>query len=344
MYIESVHGRRRYGWASLYGVLDWPHSTSRRRAPRSTISPRTRPSLATEPIPRDSRGSRSVSLNCVRRRWTDEEARADLERLASLGYVGGTGSPAIGRRLDDRPRPDPKDRIAAIPSLERVSRSGRRQDHEGKEGVRRDAAHRSGEPRGGQSSGSWLFEPATRHGPSRSSARGSRPILPRRTWRTTSDSRFPARGKRGSRGGLPRRPLGAPRVHRRALQSGARAAPPRTRRRVQQRGSTESRRKSPDSPNSTRPAPRCAARSRNGGHPRSRRPERGAQNAMVVKTGCGSSLAVSHTSKVFPFGSPPGWGTTPARTSRCCGSSPPCASSRGPPDGDRSSPAPDGSR
>lgn len=120
VYIESVHGRRRYGWASLYGVLDWPHKYV--AAPRPEIY-----DLSEDPAESrnraDPEGLARFSERLAELRAAtpgpSEEARADLERLASLGYVGGTGSPAIGRRLDDRPRPDPKDRIAAIPSLER---------------------------------------------------------------------------------------------------------------------------------------------------------------------------------------------------------------------------------
>jgi arylsulfatase A-like enzyme/Tfp pilus assembly protein PilF len=121
-YLESIHGRRRYGWAPLYGYLDWPLKYV--EAPDPEVYDLARDPAETEnlfrPEEADELADELARLRGRRPQGPEPLADpADLERLAALGYVGGTAAPASQETLDDRPRPDPKERIGAIATLER---------------------------------------------------------------------------------------------------------------------------------------------------------------------------------------------------------------------------------
>jgi arylsulfatase A-like enzyme/Tfp pilus assembly protein PilF len=122
LYLESIHGRRRYGWSVLSGFVDWPSKFI--AAPTPELYDVARDPAETNNLywPR-----RSASLE--RRLWQarGEEAGTtpvdsvdpDLEKMRSLGYLGGSSVAAGGEVLEDRPRPDPKDRIAALGPMDR---------------------------------------------------------------------------------------------------------------------------------------------------------------------------------------------------------------------------------
>jgi len=121
-YLESIHGRHKYGWATLAGFLDWPLKFV--DAPEPELydlerDPDERVNRATEfdlgPFETRLGRLRPASSIDARRPGTTPE----LERLAALGYVGTSASATEADRIDDRPRPDPKSRVAALPPLER---------------------------------------------------------------------------------------------------------------------------------------------------------------------------------------------------------------------------------
>jgi len=123
LYLESIHGRRRFGWAPLAGFLDWPEKYV--SAPRAELY-----DLERDPGERENRftaeraGALERRLEAARggepaERAAEAGSGVDLERLASLGYVGAGGAALAQDELEDRPRPDPKERIAALPSIER---------------------------------------------------------------------------------------------------------------------------------------------------------------------------------------------------------------------------------
>jgi choline-sulfatase len=123
LYLESIHGRMRYGWSPLYGYLDWPRKYI--SAPQPEMY-----DLSTDAIEAHNRFSAQDHNRFEERlagvrgqeRQTDEHAGIpdqDLERLESLGYLGVSGSRAAPNVIDDHPRPDPKARIACLEALER---------------------------------------------------------------------------------------------------------------------------------------------------------------------------------------------------------------------------------
>jgi tetratricopeptide (TPR) repeat protein len=124
VYLESVHGRQRYGWAPLAGFLDWPEKYV--SAPRAELY-----DLASDPgethnlLDPDDTSDLQARLAAVREvdeafgAATDPGTKVDLERLTSLGYVGGTGVAKPSDELFEGSWPDPKDRIAAIPDIDR---------------------------------------------------------------------------------------------------------------------------------------------------------------------------------------------------------------------------------
>lgn len=124
LYVESIHGRRRFGWAPLTGFVDWPEKYV--AAPRPELY-----DLERDPGERENRFAAERAEALERRleqvRGPDVEERSapeaasgvDLERLASLGYVGAGGAALREDALRDRPRPDPKERIAALPAIDR---------------------------------------------------------------------------------------------------------------------------------------------------------------------------------------------------------------------------------
>jgi len=122
LYLESIHGRRKYGWAPLAGLLEWPQKFV--SAPRPELydlerDPREQRNRADETdlsaLERRLRETRGGPLPDARR----TTSAPDLDRLAGLGYVGPVTTPPPDDFFDERARPDPKDRIAALPSLER---------------------------------------------------------------------------------------------------------------------------------------------------------------------------------------------------------------------------------
>lgn len=124
LYLESVHGRQRYGWAPLAGFLEWPQKYV--SAPRPELF-----DLGRDPLERenlfDRANARELAIRLDEIRAPDEEFGAatdpgievDLERLNSLGYVGGSGVAQPEDALFEGEWPDPKDRIAAIPEIDR---------------------------------------------------------------------------------------------------------------------------------------------------------------------------------------------------------------------------------
>jgi arylsulfatase A-like enzyme len=122
LYLESIHGRRKYGWAPLAGFLDWPQKFV--SAPRPELydlerDPRERRNLAGDADlnahEERLRKIRDAPLPDARR----TTSAADLDRLAGLGYVGAVTAPPRDDIFDEIPRPDPKERIAALAPLER---------------------------------------------------------------------------------------------------------------------------------------------------------------------------------------------------------------------------------
>jgi arylsulfatase A-like enzyme len=122
LYLESIHGRRKYGWAPLAGLLDWPQKFV--SAPRPELydlarDPREQRNLAADTdlteLEQRLRATRGSPLPDARRTTSSP----DLDRLAGLGYVGPVTTPPRGDLFDETPRPDPKERIAALPPLER---------------------------------------------------------------------------------------------------------------------------------------------------------------------------------------------------------------------------------
>ncbi len=120
-YIESLHGARRYGWAPLRGILEWPWKYI--EAPQPELY-----DLAGDPG--ETRPLTDASRIAALRRTLEAMGRApaairedpmeaqDLSRLRSLGYVGSSAGPARGDPFEDARRPDPKERIAVLPLLD----------------------------------------------------------------------------------------------------------------------------------------------------------------------------------------------------------------------------------
>lgn len=120
-YLESIHGRRRYGWAPLYGYLDWPLKYVAAPAPE-LYDLRQDPDEERNMITKKNGRQHAARLRRLQVEMRDPgdavEFTGDRDKLAGLGYVGG-GVAAAGREvLDDRQRPDPKTRIRALPALE----------------------------------------------------------------------------------------------------------------------------------------------------------------------------------------------------------------------------------
>jgi arylsulfatase A-like enzyme len=124
LYLESVHGRRKYGWSPLYGLVDAHGRWKLIDGPAPELY-----DLAADGDERSNLYPREPALD-LRDRLARERRKAatardvapaevDVERLATLGYVGGSAGASSPDALDDRPRPDPKQRIAALPDIER---------------------------------------------------------------------------------------------------------------------------------------------------------------------------------------------------------------------------------
>jgi choline-sulfatase len=122
IYLESIHGRRKYGWAPLAGLLDWPWKFI--SAPQPELYDLLRDPGETENLYSPERAAAlEEELLLAGAPEPDPEAAQlsseELERLASLGYVGGGGGALSDDLVRDRVRPDPKERIAALPAIER---------------------------------------------------------------------------------------------------------------------------------------------------------------------------------------------------------------------------------
>jgi arylsulfatase A-like enzyme len=123
LYLESIHGRQRYGWSPLAGFVDWPEKFV--SAPRPELYDLHRDPQEGEnrftPEQAKALGRRLEDIRDVSDAddlAAEPGAGVDLERLASLGYVGASGVAKPEDALYDRPRPDPKDRIAAVPQID----------------------------------------------------------------------------------------------------------------------------------------------------------------------------------------------------------------------------------
>jgi arylsulfatase A-like enzyme len=119
-YVESIHGRRKYGWAPLAGYLDWPQKFI--AAPRPELydlsrDPEERYNLAEPTSVAGHRQRLSSIRGSIATSGAAAPSTADLERLRSLGYVGGGAGSATEEQLQDRQRPDPKDRIDSLEPL-----------------------------------------------------------------------------------------------------------------------------------------------------------------------------------------------------------------------------------
>jgi len=126
---ESWYPRYHYGWSELRAVQDGRFKYV--RAPRSELY-----DLGHDPAEaKDRSGDDPARLDALARALEDIEARtksaapapvprtidADTEeRLAALGYVGGT---VTRRSLEDRPRGDPKDKIGLYNLLKQAGSS-----------------------------------------------------------------------------------------------------------------------------------------------------------------------------------------------------------------------------
>lgn len=120
-YVESIHARRRYGWSPLFAIVDWPMKYIQSPEPETydlTSDPRETTNLLAGPAPGRLRADLA--------RFRSERALADTEAmdaerlnaLSSLGYTGGSAARGEEKALEDRPRADPKSRIAALPVLQ----------------------------------------------------------------------------------------------------------------------------------------------------------------------------------------------------------------------------------
>jgi tetratricopeptide (TPR) repeat protein len=124
LYLESIHGRRRYGWAPLAGFLAWPEKFV--SAPTPELYDLGRDPREIENLfDRENEQALESRLDEVRQVNEEFDAAADpgvdvdLERLTSLGYVGGSGVAQPEDELFEGAWPDPKDRIGAIPEIDR---------------------------------------------------------------------------------------------------------------------------------------------------------------------------------------------------------------------------------
>ena len=124
LYLESIHGRKRYGWAPLAGFVDWPEKFV--SAPRPELYDLGRdPGEVENLFVRTDEEALESRLDDVRRvneefdAAVDPGVDVDLERLTSLGYVGGSGVAQPQDELFEGSWPDPKDRIEAIPEIDR---------------------------------------------------------------------------------------------------------------------------------------------------------------------------------------------------------------------------------
>jgi arylsulfatase A-like enzyme/Flp pilus assembly protein TadD len=122
LFIESIHGRRKYGWSVLTGFLDGSQKFI--AAPTPELY-----DLANDPAETVNLYSKSRStelrlrLSAVGATRSESSPIAaidsDLNKMHSLGYLGGSSVAATTKVLHDRSRPDPKDRIGAVPGLDR---------------------------------------------------------------------------------------------------------------------------------------------------------------------------------------------------------------------------------
>ena len=134
--LESIHARRRYGWAPLAGFVEWPRKFIAAPAPE-LYDLREDPGETAnrfDPAQAGSLEQRLAELRGARAgadAASDPDLAVDVARLESLGYVGGSGVAAPDEALADRARPDPKQRIGAIPHVDRglaAMAAGRHED------------------------------------------------------------------------------------------------------------------------------------------------------------------------------------------------------------------------
>jgi arylsulfatase A-like enzyme/Tfp pilus assembly protein PilF len=124
LYLESIHARRRYGWAPLTGFVEWPRKFVAAPAPE-LYDLREDPGEVANRFDRAQAGPLVQRLAELRAApgaaltASDPGLAVDVARLESLGYVGGSGVASPDDALADRRRPDPKQRIAAIPPIDR---------------------------------------------------------------------------------------------------------------------------------------------------------------------------------------------------------------------------------
>ena len=124
LYLESIHGRRRYGWAPLSGFIEWPKKFISAPAPE-LYDLRDDPGEADNrftPAEAEALALRLLQLGEAKGpsdSAADPDLEVDLARLSSLGYVGASGVAEPHDALHDRPRPDPKQRIGAVPHIDR---------------------------------------------------------------------------------------------------------------------------------------------------------------------------------------------------------------------------------
>jgi len=124
---ESWYPRYHYGWSELQSIQDGRYKYI--RAPRPELY-----DLASDPHEGQDlgdaarRGTMDAALSEMLARTTNEDAAKGPqavdseteERLAALGYVGGSVS---ARHLEDRPRGDPKDKIGLYNLLKQAGTS-----------------------------------------------------------------------------------------------------------------------------------------------------------------------------------------------------------------------------
>ena len=126
VYSETYYPRFHYGWSELRAVLDGRRKLILAPAPElydPAADPGERTNLAAAE-PEIVAAMRAAAESLVReagRGAVDAAATgvdaATREKLAALGYVGSFADPA---RLDGRPLPDPKDKVAVYNDLDRA--------------------------------------------------------------------------------------------------------------------------------------------------------------------------------------------------------------------------------
>ncbi len=120
-YIETIHTRRRYGWAPLDGLVEWPKKFIGAPAPE-LYDLGTDPGESKNLVKGAGAGPWRARLD--RMRGPGAPAKAEpldeerLEALRSLGYLGPVTGTSGRDALLDRPRRDPKQGVAILPMLQ----------------------------------------------------------------------------------------------------------------------------------------------------------------------------------------------------------------------------------